>query len=175
MNLPAKGAASLGYHDLTLRFDLKRGENKRIRSITESVNAFNQDEIDIAEELAIDNIEKGADKSEYQFLLCENGSDVIGYTCYGYTRGTKNSYDLFWIVICNEFRGKGIGKKLISETEKIISDLGGKKLYVETSSKDSYYSSRQFYLKCGYMEEAVFKDYYDDRDDKVVYMKKLGN
>jgi hypothetical protein len=69
MNLPAKGAASLGYHDLTLRFDLKRGENKRIRSITESVNAFNQDEIDIAEELAIDNIEKGADKSEYQFLL----------------------------------------------------------------------------------------------------------
>ncbi len=160
-------------HSLSLRFDLKRGENKQIRDITESVGVFNNDEINIAEELAIDNIEKAASGSEYQFILCEDGSGMIGYTCYGYTRGTKDSYDLFWIVVRGGLRGLGIGKKLIAETEKVISQRGGKKLYVETSSKDSYYSSRQFYLKRGYMEEAVFKDFYNDGDDKVVYKKFL--
>lgn len=163
----------MDYNNLTLRFDLKRGENKRIREITESVNVFNQDEIDIAEELAIDSIEKGAVNSEYHFLLCENGSDIIGYTCYGDIRGTNNRYDLFWIVVCSGLRGTGIGKRLISETEKIISERGGKKIYVETSSKESYYNTRQFYMKCGYIEEAVFKDFYDDGDDKIVYIKNL--
>ena len=172
-NLRTKGVSALDYTDLTIRLELRRGENKRIREITESVGVFNHDEIDIAEELAIDNIEKGTDKSEYQFLLCENGSDIIGYTCYGYIRGTKNSYDLFWIVINSGLRGKGIGKRLISETEKVISAHGGKKVYVETSSKGSYFNSRQFYLKCGYTEEAVFKDFYDDGDDKIIYIKKL--
>lgn len=159
--------------NLSLRFDLTRGENKWIRDITESVGVFNRDEINIAEELAIDNIEKGAAGSEYQFILCENGSDIIGYTCYGYTRGTKDSYDLFWIVVRGGLRDMGIGKKLIAETEKVILEQGGKKLYVETSSKKSYYNSRQFYLKRGYMEEAVFKDFYDDGDDKIVYRKNL--
>ena len=157
----------------TLRFDLKPGDHKRIRSIAESVNAFNRDELDIVEELAIDNIEKSAGKSDYQFLLCENDTDIIGYTCYGHIRGTKSSYDLFWIVVCDGFRGEGIGKKLLAHTEERIYGCGGKKIYVETSSKDSYYSSRQFYSKCGYTIEAVFKDFYDDKDDKVVYLKKL--
>lgn len=157
----------------SMRFDLKRGENKKIREMTEAVHVFNHDEVDIADELAIDNIKKGAAKSEYQFILCENGSELLGYTCYGYTRGTKDSYDLFWIVVRSDLRGTGIGTKLISETENVILKRGGKKVYVETSSKDSYYSSRQFYIKRGYRQEAVFKDFYDAGDDKIVYRKTL--
>ena len=158
---------------LTLRFDLNRGDHKRIREITESVGVFNPDEINIAEELAIESIEKGADKSGYHFLLYENGGGIIGFTCYGEIPGTKNRYDLYWIVISSELRGKGIGKRLISETEKTIVERGGKKIYVETSSKASYYDTRQFYIRCGYIEEAVFKDFYDDGDDKIVYLKNL--
>ncbi|NCB52656.1 MAG: GNAT family N-acetyltransferase [Clostridia bacterium] len=169
-----RGVASLDFNALTLRLALKRGDNKRIREITESVGAFNEEEINIAEELAVDNIEKGADMSEYQYLVFENDSGIIGYTCYGYIRGTKNSYDLYWIAVSNELRGMGIGKRLMSETEKVISLNGGGKIYAETSSKESYRKTRQFYLTCGYTEEAVFKDFYDDGDDKVVYKKSLA-
>ena len=168
-----KGVAILDDDRLSFRFDLKQGENKRIREITESVGAFSPEEIDIAEELAVENIIKGADKSGYHFLLYVDGSDIIGYTCYGDIPGTKNRYDLYWIVVDNGLRGTGIGKKLICETEKIIAQRGGKKIYVETSSKESYVSTRQFYLKCGYTQEAVFKDFYDDGDDKIVYIRNL--
>jgi ribosomal protein S18 acetylase RimI-like enzyme len=158
--------------NLTMRFVLKQGDNTKIREITESVGVFNRDEIDIAEELAVDNIEKGA-ASEYSYVICENGSDIIGYSCYGYIRGTRNSYNLYWIAVRSGLRGMGIGKKLLSETEKKIAGYGGKKVYSETSSKDSNYSTRQFYLKCGYIEEAVLKGFYDDGDDKIVYTKYL--
>ena len=158
---------------LNLRFDLNYGDDKRIREITQSVSVFNAEEIDIAEELAIESIEKGADKSGYHFIVYENSDSIIGFTCYGEIPGTKNRYDLYWIVISRELRGCGIGKKLIYETEKTIMERGGKKIFAETSSKDSYYGTRQFYMKCGYFEVVVIKDFYDDGDDKIVYLKNL--
>lgn len=158
---------------IALRFALRQGENKRIREITESVGVFHDYEVDIAEELAIDNIEKGPDKSEYKYILMEYDSKIIGYTCYGEIGCTKNRYDLFWIVVHNDYRGMGLGSRLILETEKKILERGGKKIYVETSSSEPYYPTRQFYIKCGYKQEAEFKDFYDDGDNKIVYVKSL--
>lgn len=168
-----KGVTKLDNSSLFLRYALKRGEDKRIREITESVGVFHCYEVDIAEELAIDNIEKGPYKSEYNFILCEYDSEIIGYTCYAEIPCTKNRYDLDWIVVHNGSRGMDIGKRLISATEEKILERGGKKIYIETSSTEPYYGTRQFYIKRGYKEEAVFKDFYDDGDDKVVYVKNL--
>lgn len=158
---------------LSLRFELNRGEDKRIKEITESVGVFYEYEVDIAEELAIESIEKGPYKSGYNYILCEYDSEIIGYTCYGDIPCTKDRYDLYWIVVHNSYRRMDIGKRLICATEKEILKRGGKKLYIETSSREPYYYTRQFYMNCGYKEEAVFKDYYDDGDDKIVYVKNL--
>lgn len=163
----------MDYNKLILRFDLKPGEAKRIREITESVGVFHQYEVDVAEELAIACIENGAYESGYNYVLCEYNSEIIGYTCYGDIPCTKNRYDLYWIVVLNGFRRMNIGKRLISATEEKILERGGKKIYIETSSTEPYYYTRQFYMNCGYKEEAVFKDYYDDGDDKIVYVRSL--
>jgi hypothetical protein len=45
-------------NQISFRYYLKPGENKTIRDITESVGVFNEEEVNIAEELAIDNINK---------------------------------------------------------------------------------------------------------------------
>jgi ribosomal protein S18 acetylase RimI-like enzyme len=166
--------AELDYNSLFLRFDLKPGEDKRIREVTESVGVFYQHEVDIAEELAIESIEKGSDNSGYNYILCEYDSEIIGYTCYGEIPCTKDRYDLYWIVVDNRFRRMNIGKKLLSEAEQKIRERGGKKLYIETSSREPYYYTRKFYMDCGYKEAAVFEDYYDDEDNKIVYVKDLG-
>lgn len=163
----------MDYDNLSLRFELKPGENERIREITESVGVFYQDEVDIAEELAVESIEKGGCRSGYNYILCEYNSEIIGYTCYGNIPCTRDRYDLYWIVVHDDFRRMDIGKKLIAATEKKILERGGKKLYIETSSREPYYYTRQFYMKCRYKEEAVFKDFYDDGDDKIVYSKEL--
>ena len=158
---------------LVLRSYLKSGEDKRIREITESFEDFYPQEVDVAEELANASIEIGPDKSGYHFLLYENNNEIIGYACFGPIACTKNSFDLYWIVIDNKYRTMGIGKKLLLETEEKIFNLGGKKIYVETSSRNSYYPTRQFYIKNGYKEEAILKDFYDDDDNKVIYVKSL--
>lgn len=161
-------------HKVNYRHYLTNNDKQRIREITESVNVFNPYEVDISEELAEDNLKKGADKSEYKFLLAEVEGEVVGYTCYGPTPCTFRRYDIFWIVVHRNFRGMGIGKQLLKITEEIISVCGGKRIYVETSSRDDYEPTRQFYIKCGYEEAAMVKDFYDDGDSKVIYVKVLN-
>jgi len=57
--------------------------------------------------------------------------------------------------------------------EKTVRALGGKGIYIETSSLPKYEPTRAFYLKNGYPEKARFEDFYDTGDDKVVYVKKM--
>lgn len=159
--------------NLTFRYYLKPGEDKCIKEITESVELFYDFEVDVAHELAVLSINKGPDASGYNYILCEFNSKIIGYTCYGNIPCAKNRFDLFWIVVSNKYRGMNIGKLLIYETERKVSEKAGKKIYIETSSREPYYGTRQFYLNCGYKVDAVQKDYYDDGDDKVIYVKDI--
>lgn len=159
--------------EINFRFDLKPGEDKIIKEITESVHVFYDFEVDVAHELAVLNIEKGPGLSGYNFILSELDSRVIGYTCYGNIPCTKNRFDLFWIVVSNEYRGKNIGKQLLHETEKKVAEKNGKKIYIETSSREPYYGTRKFYENCGYRIDAIQKDYYDNEDDKVIYVKDI--
>jgi Acetyltransferases len=157
---------------LKLRKGLKPGENKRIREITERVGFFYPYEVDVAEELALICLSE-KDKSEYLFLSYEYEGKIVAYTCYGPTACTVSSYDLYWIVTDVSLRGKGIGQALMDETEKIIKAAGGRRVYAETSSRELYTPTRKFYEKCGYKIEGIFKDFYAEGDDKVVYVKKL--
>lgn len=68
----------------------------------------------------------------------------------------------------------GIGKELMDRTEKAIKDVGGCGVYVETSSKEQYHPTRQFYLKMNYVQKAFFEDFYDKNDGKIVYVKMVN-
>ena len=67
----------------------------------------------------------------------------------------------------------GIGKALLIKSESIISEMGGDRVYIETSSRKSYEATRLFYSNCGYKKEAVLKDFYSTGDNKVIYIKKI--
>jgi ribosomal protein S18 acetylase RimI-like enzyme len=86
---------------------------------------------------------------------------------------TKSCFDLYWIVTHNDFRGKGIGKKLLDETYREAGKLGCTMIIAETSGRDHYKPTRAFYDSAGYTLEAVIRDYYDKGDDKCIYVKRL--
>lgn len=155
---------------LQYRDTVKQSDIETVREIIKSSNFFNQEEVDIAVELIQDRVTKG-EKSEYEFLFIEQNEKTIGYSCYGRILGTKASYDLYWIAVDNECRGKGIGKQLLQKTEEIIKKNGGYKIYVETSSQEKYTPTRQFYLKAEYILEGCLKDFYGPSDDKHIYTK----
>ena len=45
---------------------------------------------------------------------------------------------------------------------------------IETSSRDDYSQTRNFYTACGYREAARVPDFYDAGDDRVIYVKQFA-
>ncbi len=148
---------------------------ERVREIVSSTGFFREDEIEIAVELCRENLEWGDEESSYSFIFAddEESGRTLGYTCYGEIPCTLKRYDLYWIAVHADARGKGIGKALIREAERLIAERGGKIVFIETNSRDQYEPTRRFYLSCGYQVAAQVKDFYEDGDDKVIFARRL--
>lgn len=156
----------------TLRFEPLVEDLKTVKEIIHSSGFFQEYEIPVALELVEEAIEKGLE-SGYFFVFAMDGERTISYACYGSIACTKNSYDLYWIATHDDYRGKGVGSMILRETEKKVKSMGGRILYIETSSKPLYTPTQYFYEKHGYFKEAVLKDFYDINDDKIIYSKHL--
>ncbi|MDD4526437.1 MAG: GNAT family N-acetyltransferase [Candidatus Margulisbacteria bacterium] len=158
--------------DLTFREKPKAADVANIRRIVDSTKFFNEEELGIAVELIEERLQKGK-VSGYLFLFAEIAQKVVGYVCYGPIHGTVMSYDLYWIVVDNNYRSLGIGKELMLRAEKLMKEQGGGRVYVETSSREQYLPTRTFYLSCNYYLEAQLKDFYGPNDDKALFVKEL--
>ena len=158
---------------ITYRRDVVADDCERVRDLVASSPFFSTHEIDIATELVEERLSKGL-RSGYHFLFAEDKEHLIGYTCYGPIACTKDRFDLYWIVIQPQLRGMGLGRRLLTETEILIRGMGGERIYVETSSREQYSSTRGFYASCGYELCAVLKGFYSEGDDKIIYMKILS-
>lgn len=158
--------------EIKYRRQIKPTDVAAIKIIVRASGFFSAAEIEIAVELAEEKLELGPDSS-YEFLFAEDAGRVVGYACWGLIPATVGSYDLYWIAVQPELRGRGLGKKLLMETEKFIFDAGGRRIYVDTSSRQQYEPTRLFYEKCGYHQGALLKDFYAPGDGKIIYVKIL--
>ena len=143
-----------------------------VRQIVESTGFFHAPEVDVAVELVEERIRRG-DDSGYFFVLIELNGQPIAYSCYGPIACTASSFDVFWIAVHSRQQKHGLGKWLMSQTERLIRDRGGRRIYVETSGREDYTSTRHFYDRCGYHAVAELPDFYADGDSKVIYLKVL--
>jgi len=157
---------------ITYRRHLMPGDVTAVKEMAESTGFFYDFEIPVAVELVEDALIDG-EHSPYKFLFAEIDGKPVSYTCFGHIMGTEAGYDLFWIITHNDYRGKGIGKIILEETQRIIKELGGKYLIAETSGLEKYTPTRNFYLKSGYKLEAEIPDYYKDGDAKMVYIYRF--
>jgi len=62
---------------------------------------------------------------------------------------------------------------LMAETEQLIYQSGGRQIYAETSSRDQYQPTHEFYETCGYHQEAFLNNFYAEGDGKIIYAKIL--
>jgi len=160
---------------LHYRHRLIESDIQTVREIVRSTGFFTPAEIDVALELVKEHLATGT-ASGYFFLLAQNESgNTLGYTCFGPTPCTLDSFDLYWIAVRSDHQGCGIGKSLLEQTEQSIAELGGSRIYIETSSQAMYAPTRNFYLKSGYCSEAKLKDFYCPGDDKIIFMKELSS
>ncbi|MBU0638316.1 MAG: GNAT family N-acetyltransferase [Planctomycetota bacterium] len=155
-----------------LRDAVRDADVKAVRDIVTSSGFFAPHEIDVAGELVVERLARGA-ASGYHFIFADADSQPIGYACYGPIGCTVGSFDLYWIAVQAEIRGQGVGRRLLQEVERRVALVGGRRVYIETSSRPLYEPTRHFYERCGYHAEAHLEDFYSLGDAKVVFVKPL--
>jgi GNAT superfamily N-acetyltransferase len=154
----------------TFRYEATVEDCQRIRELVESTGVFSQVEVDVAVELAEERLAKGPE-SGYNFVFAECSGRVAGYTCYGPIALTLGSYDLYWIAVNKATQGQGLGKILMQETADRIRAEGGRRIYIETSTRPPYAPTRAFYTRCNCQLDAVIKEFYAPGDGKAIYVK----
>ncbi|MFH2002066.1 MAG: GNAT family N-acetyltransferase [Planctomycetota bacterium] len=172
MNKPEGGA--IDPSQVTFRYDVRPGDPDFISRIVEATQFFSKDEIGVARELADEYLAKG-EKSGYNFVFAEIDGVPAGYACFGPIPCTEHSFDLYWIAVAPEFQGAGLGRILIEKSEQKIRELGGARVYIETSSRLQYAPTRAFYDRCNYDRATVLEDFYAPGDGKVIFVKRIGN
>lgn len=145
-----------------------------VRNLVTKVDVFSPDEISIAEELVTERITKGR-SSGYDFFFAEDSDGLMGYSCYGSTPGTINSFDLYWIVLDPRARGTGLAGDILNRTEKAIQAKGGRYLTAETSSTPGYQAARRFYASNGFVLLVEIENFYRPGDHKLIFRKDLSD
>jgi ribosomal protein S18 acetylase RimI-like enzyme len=150
----------------------RSGDTRSVRKLIQASGVFSPEEIDVAEELVRERLDKGT-ASGYEFVFAETGESLAGSACYGRVPLTRASYDLDWIAVGPNQQRRGVGQQLLARVEDDLRARGGGNLYVETSSRPSYEAARRFYASAGYRECARFPDFYAPGDAKVVFLKRF--
>jgi D-alanine-D-alanine ligase len=144
-----------------------------VDSLVRCTGFFSDEEAGIAVELVDEALAKGEDGSGYHFLFAMSGDRVAGYACFGPIPGTTSSFDLYWIVVDPDRQQSGIGRFLGDAVEAQVAGRGGRRLYVDTSSRPQYEPTRAFYRALGYRQAALLEEFYGPGDGKVIYEKVI--
>ena len=104
-------------HGVTFRDTICAEDPQRVRRLVDITGFFNPAEVDVAEELVGEYLAKG-DASGYHFIMADHYGRLAGYVCFGPIPGTASSYDLYWIAVHPDFQGRGLGRRLMVETER---------------------------------------------------------
>jgi len=158
---------------LTFRTTPEKSDIQSIRDIVVSTGFFYDHEVEIAVELVEERLNLG-EVTGYYFVFAEVDGVTAAYSCFGPITMSKTCFDLYWIATHNDFRGKGIGKKLLEETFREARKMGCKIIIAETSGLPHYAPTRGFYDSTSFVLEARLKDFYDEGDDKLFYTKRIG-
>jgi ribosomal protein S18 acetylase RimI-like enzyme len=131
---------------------------------------FKLPEVAVAEEV-IDSYLN--DPQSYRVLVAEDDAGIAGYVCYGLTPLTESTWDIYWLAVSRQRRGRGIGSALMTAAEGGIKKARGRLVIIETSAKPEYEKTRQFYCRHNYDFVCQIADFYAPGDDKIILQKRL--
>lgn len=148
-------------------------DKMQIHDITARTGVFSQEEIDTVSVLFDEYLEYGASDDAYKFIVYRDEDKVLGFACYGIRDLADGVYDLFWIAVDPHVHQKGVGRALINAAEDAVRGMGGRILIAETSGTAEYASTREFYVKVGFVNEATIRDFYKPGDDLKIFTKRI--
>lgn len=149
---------------------LKPADAAKIEGILNKIEIFNRDDVKIAMDL-VNAAASDLHQTDYNIFVYEHDGMILGYHCTGKRALTNGVYDLYWIATDPGYGKKGIGKSLLEHSENFIKENNGRWLLIETSSRESYTATRNFYLRNNYSIVSEIKDFYAVDDSLIVFGK----
>jgi aminoglycoside 6'-N-acetyltransferase I len=149
---------------------LKQDDAGKIETLLNNIPNFTDNEVKVAMEL-VDIASSNQIQTDYNIFVYENGNSILGYHCTGKRALTDGVYDLYWIVSDPGSPIKGIGRMLLAHAEEFVVVNKGRWLLAETSSKENYTGTRNFYLRNNYSIVAQINDFYSEGDSLIVFGK----
>jgi ribosomal protein S18 acetylase RimI-like enzyme len=149
---------------------LRPEDRARLRELLVSTRAFNAEEVEVA--LSLLDL-SADDPSSYEFIGAFDDERLMGYACFGPTPSTEGTYDLYWLAVDPAAQGRGYGRALAGEVERVLAARGARMLVAETSGRPDYAATRAFYLATGYAEAARVHDFYAPADDRIMLHRRL--
>jgi ribosomal protein S18 acetylase RimI-like enzyme len=163
----------------TFRGFVRAEDIDAVRRLVAATGFFRSEEIAVAAELVEETLVKG-EAAGYHFLFADRSEDTAeetnaldGYACFGHNTMTVSSWDLYWIAVAPQSQGRGLGRALLAVAEEQAAARGCEQMWVDTSGREQYRPTRDFYLSCGYRVAAQLEDFYAPGDDKVVLVRRL--
>ncbi len=149
---------------------IKQADAKALEQMLNKISNFSPSEVNVAMEL-INIAVNNPQQTDYHLYVYEHEGAVIGYHCTGQRPLTDGTYDLYWIAADPGSGKKGVGSELLQHAEDFVKQKNGRWLLAETSSKESYSATRNFYLRNNYAIIAEINDFYSTGDNLIVYGK----
>ncbi|MBI5807122.1 MAG: GNAT family N-acetyltransferase [Ignavibacteriales bacterium] len=149
---------------------LQAEDREQLKDIIYNINNFTDEEKSVALEL-IDEALSKPEQNYYNVFVYENDGKILGYHCVGKRALTDGVFDLYWIVVSSQAQDKGIGKILLDHCENFVKENSGRWIFAETSSKDNYTATRNFYMRNNYSIVTQIKDFYSVGDNLIVFGK----
>lgn len=120
------------------------------------------------EKYSKNTIQDMVNNPSYKFWVacCEN--NIIAYISYFCI---IDESELIKIVVNQEYRGKGIGHKLMIETMKLLKRNGVKKILLEVRKTNCI--AKSLYEKIGFEKIHERQKYYDNNVDAEIYKLSL--
>jgi ribosomal protein S18 acetylase RimI-like enzyme len=154
-------------------FTATESDRPQIQDITARAGVFSQEEIDSVPEMFNDYLVYGTEGNGYHFIVYRDGEQVLGFAIYGRRDLAHGVFDLYWIAVDPNARRNGVGRALLTASEEAVRGLGGRIIIAETSGTAEYESTREFYVRMGYENEASIKDFYKPGDDLKIFVKRI--
>jgi GNAT superfamily N-acetyltransferase len=107
------------------------------------------------------------------FFYIEKNGKVIGAIGAWENYIKNGGFVIEHFALVEEWRGKGLGKKLFMEAEKFIMKHKPRYILIGTGDDAFYESGRKIYLKNGYKQVSHFPKYYVATSGRMDFMKSF--
>lgn len=126
------------------------------------------------EESILDYIESVKEK---KFYAAYDKNSVVGFICLKFNN--KYTAEIYVMGVLKQYHGKGIGRQLVSLSEKYLLDNEYKFFMVKTLGESSdyefYKQTRKFYSSIGFYPLEEIKEIWNENNPCLIMVKSINN